>query len=272
MQEHFAEWQDDLPQVSGWPAFFDDCDNLDFQVIPEILQIEDVTFVWPGRRENPLPNAPDGVHICRAFEGIEPADARVVVLGQDPYRSVTEATGRAFEDGSWRGERTEELARSCPRKGEHLTPHAALTTSNGRADLFRPGSWLEIRRQIRDRDLVLPALNNYFNALAGQGVLFVNTAWTRTGDDHLRCGSRLWKPVVDCMLRKLARSNQHVVFLILGGDAREALCAADPICHCSAIVDSAHPVGYASHHPAGEKSARRSVARQRQAHLRKGVR
>ena len=69
----------------------------------------------------------------------------------------------------------------------------------------------------------------------------MNAAWTHTGDEHLTAHQSLWKPVLDYMLGKLAQDDQPVIFLLLGGDARETFCAADPVCNRSAIVDSAHP-------------------------------
>lgn len=245
MQERYADWRDDLPAepvrpggqaVPGWRTFFAECPDPDWAAIPENLEIEDDAQAWPGRRNEQLPGAPDGAHICRAFDQIEPGDVRVVVLGQDPYPAITQATGRAFEDGAWDGERTEDMAVSL--KSLML---AALATRRGHAGLFRPRSWPEVRRQIRDRELVFPILDEYFNELAGQGVLFVNAAWTRTGDEHLAAHRSFWKMPLDHMLGKLARNNQPVVFLLLGDDAREVFCAADPVCHQSAIVYNGHP-------------------------------
>lgn len=88
---------------------------------------------------------------------------------------------------------------------------------------------------------MLPVLSDDFDRLAGQGALFVNVAWTRTGDEHLAAHQGLWKPVLDHMLQKLARSNQPMVFLLLGDYAIEAFCAADPVCRRFAIVDDTHP-------------------------------
>ena len=245
MLDSYEDWWEDLPAepigvdgqaMPGWRTFFAECPALDFGAIKEDLQIADVALVWPGRRNIPNGEAPQSAHICRAFERIEPEGVRVVVLGQDLYPVIAQATGRAFEDGAWDGERTEDMAGSL--KSLML---AAVATRGGHADLFRPGSWPEVRRQIRDGELVFPALSDYFITLAGQGVLFVNAAWTRTADEHLVAHRSLWKPVLDYMLGKLAQNNQPVVFLLLGGDASEAVCAADPVCNRSAIVNTAHP-------------------------------
>lgn len=45
----------------------------------------------------PLRAGNDGRHLFRAFNGINPDQVRVVVIGQDPYPERARATGRAFE-------------------------------------------------------------------------------------------------------------------------------------------------------------------------------
>jgi uracil-DNA glycosylase len=218
MQEHLADWRDDL--TYPWQFFFADSPPLDFLGIPEALQIDDNALVWPGRKPQGI-DALVASHICRAFDGIAPDNVRVVVLGLDPYPSRAQATGRAFEDGNW-DSRTESLARS-------LKPLmlAALATREGHGNLFRAGSWREVRRQIADQDLEFPALDAYFDNLARQGVLFVNAAWTHTipGDIHRHLA--LWEPVVHHLLRKLARGAEDpLVFLLLGRDAQTVFTAS----------------------------------------------
>ncbi len=223
MGERYAAWRDDLLPGSGWPDFFDGCPPLDFGSIPEHLQIGENAPVWPGRRNMPNDGAPDGAHICRAFEGLEPDNVRVVVLGQDPYPDIAQATGRAFEDGKWKGGRTEEMAKS-------LKPLmlAALATRDDQAVLFRKGAWPEVRRQIRDEELVFPILDEYFNELAGQRVLFVNAAWTHTTPGDVGVHLKVWKPVLHYLLRKLARDAQEpLAFLLLGNKAQQRFSASE---------------------------------------------
>ncbi|AWI86702.1 hypothetical protein CEW88_23305 (plasmid) [Alloyangia pacifica] len=234
MREHYARWREDLPAGSRWQDFFRDCPDPNFNAIPANLEIDDNALIWPGRRDAILPGAPREAHVGRAFDGIEPENVRVVVLGQDPYPAIAEATGRAFEDGSWNaGIPPQALAKS-------LKPLmlAAWATQPDHAGMFRPGGWSQL---VGRPKFAFPEPSAYFNALAGEGVLFVNSAWTRTGDEHLAAHRSLWKPVLDYLLKKLAKSDQPMIFLLLGGDAREAFCAADPVCNRSAIVDSGHP-------------------------------
>jgi uracil-DNA glycosylase len=56
--------------------------------IPADVTIENGASVWPGRRGDQHDDAPEGSHICRAFEGLEPEDVRVVILGEDPYAEM----------------------------------------------------------------------------------------------------------------------------------------------------------------------------------------
>lgn len=216
MRERFAAWREDLPQQSGWPVLFQECPAPAFDRIPADLEIADDALVWPGRRGELQAGAPDGAHVCRAFDGIAPEDVRVVVLGQDPYPSVAQATGRAFEDGAWRGGRPQSLARS-------LKPLmlAAFATRDDFAGLFRAGSWPQVRRLIEDGHLEFPEITDYFDALVGQGVLFVNAAWTHTRSSDIGAHLSLWQPVLYHLLQKLARDAQApLLFLLLGKKAQ----------------------------------------------------
>lgn len=219
MQEHLTNWRCDLN--SGWQQFFADCPAPDFDAIPVEDQIDDVDLVWPSRRDVRNAKAPVASHICRAFDGIEPIDVRVVVLGQDPYPSIEKATGRAFEDGNW-NRKTKNLAHS-------LKPLilAALATREGHGGLFAAGKWPEVRRQIAEKELELPKLDVYFDMLAGHGVLFVNAAWTHTMTSDVNTHLALWEPVTHYLLRKLARDAQNpLVFLLLGKKAQRIYTAS----------------------------------------------
>lgn len=233
MQAHLVNWRDDLD--AEWAAFFADCPAPDFAAIPEYIQVADDTLVWPGRRGEEHLEAPVGSHICRAFDGIGPQDVRVVVLGQDPYPAIGRATGRAFEDGAWEGQ-PQTLAHSL--KGLIL---AALATREGHMGLFQAGQWPEIRRQIQFEGLALPALADYFDALAGRGVLFVNAAWTYTRLEDISVHLDLWRSTHKHFLSKLAALDQPVVFLVLGEEAMKTLCDAEPLYNRSIVVVHAHP-------------------------------
>src|SRR4051812_21210510 len=91
----FTGWKADLP--ASWRTFFADAD-VDASLVPVGLPLvapHDVIF--PGRKGAPSAGAPAGAHFARAFDQITPGKVRVVVIGQDPYPSIGQATGRSFE-------------------------------------------------------------------------------------------------------------------------------------------------------------------------------
>lgn len=210
MQERYANWRDDLPAnpvgidgriMPGWRTFFAECPDPAFARIQPNLEIAEGVSVWPGRRDDPLPGAPAGAHICRAFESIEPNGVRVVVLGQDPYPRRDRATGRAFEDGAWDSNRPNRVAKSL----RSIFQSAILNARND-LELQQQADWDGINAAIQNEQIALPPeLGAYFGGLAEQGVLFLNSAWTYSGTPNAQKAAHLdtWKPVVD-----LGRENR----------------------------------------------------------------
>ncbi|MGK7752166.1 MULTISPECIES: hypothetical protein [unclassified Roseovarius] len=187
MHERFAGWQADLPQQSGWPAFFNDCEEPTFHFIPEALEIVEGVAAWPGRHDVPFPGAPAGAHICRAFEGLEPDGVHVVVLGQDPYPAIESATRRAFEDG------TPDAAGKAVRSALRTLGQSAL-------DLYGAACPQGFYHGLAGRAETIRAR---FNALAQQGVLCLNASWTYSDDAHKPAHRSLWRPVTAFLLCRL---------------------------------------------------------------------
>ncbi|MBS0126524.1 uracil-DNA glycosylase family protein [Thetidibacter halocola] len=234
MEDFLADWRNDLP--NGWLDVFNEIEP-DLASIPQNIQIDIAIPVFPGRRNNPIGGAPHGAHLFRAFDGIERNGVRVVVLGRDPYPVLHSATGRAFEDGAWNGEPT-QLADSLK-----CLVQSAITT-NG-AELAVPddtANWPAVRQAVQRGQVVLPQLDAYFNGLAQQGVLFVNSSLTRTREEDFKHHLALWKPFLNALIRNLSSDqNVPVVFLLLGEDAQRRFCSAEPLMRNSALVSNAHP-------------------------------
>lgn len=221
LRQHLQGWRGRLSPE--WSEFLAQCPEPNYGALP----MQDP----PGAVDGPLFPAPlnavanpavAGPHLLRAFDGIAPADVRVVVIGQDPYPNPIRATGRAFEDGLWNGERTQDIAVSL--KSILL---AALATTPGNEHYFRPRQWDRIRSRLRTNQLVMPGIQQFFDHLADQGVLCVNAAWTYSGPNVLKLHLALWRPVMIFLLRTLAsREECSTSFLALGAKACDLLDAS----------------------------------------------
>lgn len=224
MQQTLNRWRDDL--APSWQEFFADCEP-DFAAIDPALQFDEEHPVIPARKATPLAGAPAGAHVFRAFDGIDPADVRVIVIGQDPYPRVERATGRAFEDGaltSWRGTVAQSL--------QHLM-QSALALRLGREELARgPGGWQMIAQELASGQIDIEPLGSYFDRLQASGVLFVNAGWTLTrfvrgGGPEQRAHIALWQPLMTRLLTGLsARAQGSLVFLLLGNFAQDLFAAS----------------------------------------------
>lgn len=242
MRAHLWKWREDLPPGSGWSAFFADCPRPALHDIPADVTIENGASVWPGRLGAQHHHAPEGSHICRPFEGLEPEDVRVVVLGKDPYPAIERATGRAFEDGipDADGRAIRPALRNLGKSARTL----AGGGEEGRICPPRPGRAAAIRA--------------HFDNLRDRGVLFVNVSWTftRTDEAHKAAHRILWQPVTSYLLREVAGlPGPQVIFLLLGNDAKAvfdqlALNGVREIRHV-------HPTSWGGRYFQGENPLRR---------------
>jgi uracil DNA glycosylase len=173
--------------------------------------------------------APDGeAWLFRPFRNINPIQVRVVAIGQDPYPERERATGRAFEDGA---AHHLGIATSLRRLLQ-----SALTTMNHNLGADRDiHGWNTIQDQVGARLTDQAAMTQYFDGLAGQGVLFINAAWTFTEiEPHpnprerarrlgrvQRAHRALWRPVTRKVIEQLAKQDQPPVFLLFGGEAQK---------------------------------------------------
>jgi uracil-DNA glycosylase len=216
LEAHLARnWQEDL--TPDWRAFFKvvapDLDRLSDLEVLDIFP-DRLNLGRPREAAEPTPNR----HMTRAFDGLAPDQVRVVIIGQDPYPRRASATGRAFEDGAWDEANPTEVADSLRRI---LQSAAAYEYPDLRIS-EEGDDWGKVSEAIRKRTIAPPTAPTFFNALAAQGVLSVNAAWTFTGTDQKqkREHLRVWKPVMKALLQGLTwRDGSPIVFLLLGDDA-----------------------------------------------------
>lgn len=220
MRAELAGWGGAVPV--GWRDIFDGVSpNLDAR---SLTRTQDEEF----RPSYPPLQAPDGEPwLFRPFRNIEPAQVRVVVIGQDPYPERERATGRAFEDGAAHGL---GIATSLRRLLQ-----SALTAMNQNLEADRDfRGWNTIQGQVGARLTDQAAMTQYFDGLAEQGVLFMNAAWTFTEIEPLpnpkeharrlgriqRAHRALWRPLTRRVIERLAEQDQPPIFLLFGGEAK----------------------------------------------------
>src|SRR5262245_58535593 len=98
LQTMFTGWKGDLS--AKWRAFFASADVAPSLVPAGLPLVAPNDVIFPGRKGAPPPGARPDAHVGRAFDRITPAKVRVVVIGQDPYLHVNQATGRSFEQAN----------------------------------------------------------------------------------------------------------------------------------------------------------------------------
>jgi len=225
MRAELTGWAHAIPDA--WRTVFDGA-SPNFAAL-SLARTQDDEF-RPSHPPLLLPNGEAA--LFRAFRNIQPARVRVVVIGQDPYPERERATGRAFEDGA--------LHRSISISLRRLL-QSALTAMNPalNADLNISG-WDTIQGQVGAHLTNQAAMTQYFDGLAGQGVLFMNAAWTLTEIEWLadpmqrkrrlgrvqRAHRALWHPMTRRVIERLADREQPPVFLLFGGEAQKCFNSA----------------------------------------------
>ncbi|MBW4708003.1 uracil-DNA glycosylase [Roseobacter sp. YSTF-M11] len=147
---------------------------------------------------------PPSFLVFRALECVQPEQARVVILGQDPYPTPGHAHGLAFSADA------------------HVTP--------------LPRSLSNIFKEMADDIGSCPA-NADLGFWADQGVLLLNTVLTVPAGEakgHDRIG---WQDLTQQVLTHLAATPR--AYLLWGAQAQEAADRIDP--NVNLKIETAHP-------------------------------
>lgn len=126
--------------------------------------------------------------VFRALEEVTPSQARVVILGQDPYHGPGQAHGLAFS-----------------------VPEGCRTPPSLR------NMFAELAREYPDRP---PRRRNDLSDWSQQGVLLLNTSLTveqGVAGSHARKG---WEAITDALIAAVARDPQPKVFMLWGNHAQ----------------------------------------------------
>jgi uracil-DNA glycosylase len=225
MREMLAGWRADVdPRWRG--VLVGDGVEPDVDAIAADLDVADGELVFPGRKGRPPAGARADAHVFRALDGIGPDDVTVVVMGQDPYTQVAQATGRSFEQGDladWLGKPkvTPSLRRMIQALAAERTGNAAYLANAG---------WRPLVEDLRTGRLTIQPPQALWDDWQSQGVIFLNAILTfnRFEPRHQFKGhGPLWAPVVRALLAHLVRrKDKPAVFVTWGDKARAAFDAS----------------------------------------------
>src|SRR5262245_53855468 len=220
--QFLSTWQDDL--ASAWRDVLAEVEP-DVNAVAEPLTFDDAHPIFPRRKGQLLAGAAVDSHVFHALDGISPSEVRAVVIGQDPYPKISQATGRAFEQGDlqdWPAKQ-KVIADSLQRIVQVLLVERTGNEAYGGTD----ASWQRVTADLASGVLTLEKPRALFDRLQSQGVIFLNAGLTITrfklgGAPEQKFGHiPLWQPVIHSLLRHLATRDQgSVVFLLWGAFAR----------------------------------------------------
>jgi uracil-DNA glycosylase len=141
-----------------------------------------------------------------AFRLCAPEDARVLILGQDPYHKAGQAHGLSF---------------SVP------------------AGVAIPPSLRNVFKELRD-DLGLPApTSGDLTGWARDGVLLLNAVLTVRAGKPASHANRGWEHFTDAAIKALNARDRRVVFVLWGSYARKKAELVDAAHHV--VLEAGHP-------------------------------
>jgi uracil-DNA glycosylase len=206
LKKYLQDWKSDLPPA--WRPMFQGFE-LDFTRVRDDLVFAPGDPLYPGRRGHPAPGGPPGSHLFRALDGVQPADVRMVVLGQDPYPNVAHATGRAFEQGDLSDYSSKKVTTSMRRILQGLAE-----ARTGKASYVGAGGWPLLKADLAALMIEPPA--TLWDRWRDQGAIFLNAGLTITrfksgGSPEQKYGHiPLWQPFVAHLLKSLAQLQPYV--------------------------------------------------------------
>jgi uracil-DNA glycosylase len=217
-------WRGDLPPA--WSHALAGVEP-DLEAVRADLALADGEVVFPGRKGRAPAGARPDSHAFRALDGIAPADVRVVVMGQDPYTRVEQATGRSFEQGDlrdWFGQ--PKVTPSLKRIVQAL----ARRRTNDLSYLDGRGGWARVVTDLKSRALAIPEPRALWDHWQAQGVVFLNAILTFNRfqpDYQFRGHQPLWRPILLRLLDVLVRRSEGALVCVAwGGKAADAIRSA----------------------------------------------
>ena len=149
---------------------------------------------------------PPGKEIFRAFDSCAFDDARVVIIGQDPYHGPGQANGLCFS----------------VRQGVAIPRSLGNIFKEIQSDLGKP----------------FPPYGD-LERWANQGVLLLNATLTVRAASPGSHQNKGWENFTDSVIKTISNKKEHVVFLLWGAYAQKKAALIDSTKHH--ILQSPHP-------------------------------
>lgn len=214
----YGGWLGDVP--AAWQGVLQGVAP-DFAGVPKAASIGSTIPLFPRLKSAPHPLSPPGAGVLRAIERVRFDDVRVVVMGQDPYPSPREATGRGFEPGdwvSWGAGGNAEVPRSFKRIVQRLVQHRTGNAAYAASD----AAWTKVKNDEASGGITLRSPKELYDGWEDQGAIFLNKVLTYTLPAHVGpYHGVLWRPIVSRVLHALAtRKTGNVVFALWGAQGK----------------------------------------------------
>ena len=155
---------------------------------------------------------PPALRIFAALDATPFEDARVVILGQDPYHGPGQAHGLCFS----------------------VQPGVPV-----------PPSLQNVYKELQ-RDLgIAPPGHGYLQAWADRGVLLLNSVLTVEDGRAGAHAGKGWEGFTDHIVETLGREREHLVFMLWGSYAQKKGAVIDPRRH--RVLKAPHPSPLSAH-------------------------
>jgi len=149
---------------------------------------------------------PEQSNIFQAFQLLDPADLKVVLLGQDPYHNQGQAHGLAFS----------------VLPGQKTPPSLKNMYKELQADI----------------GLSIPK-HGFLQAWAKQGILLLNSVLTVRAHEPASHQKKGWEYLTDHLIQNLSREYPHLVFVFWGNFAKKKAKWVDAQKH--SLICGVHP-------------------------------
>jgi len=138
---------------------------------------------------------------------------KVVILGQDPYKPLGVATGRAFEPADlkdWNDKFRQVSLKNIVR--------LIYKSTNGIELYEEIPNFSDIQKKIDTGEFNIKQPTEWFNSLEEQGVLFLNTTLTcKIGESNSH--KDIWKVFSDKLITYISHKNTNLSWFLWGKEA-----------------------------------------------------